>query len=104
MHTDIHTYIHTDLIRNPLTATLLTHAQLEHMRSEETIAQFLDRMRSLNEVVPDALEIHARIRLENILHGLSSPGGPLYPPRGVRARARKCMEPCCLCAFVLCVA
>jgi len=66
--------------------------QLEHIRSEEVLGECLLRMRSLAPLCPHALEVHARIRLENILHSLGSPGGPLYPPRGIRMRARNLMD------------
>eukprot|EP00285_Hemiselmis_virescens_P004291 CAMPEP_0173414770 /NCGR_PEP_ID=MMETSP1356-20130122/84503_1 /TAXON_ID=77927 ORGANISM="Hemiselmis virescens, Strain PCC157" /NCGR_SAMPLE_ID=MMETSP1356 /ASSEMBLY_ACC=CAM_ASM_000847 /LENGTH=362 /DNA_ID=CAMNT_0014376973 /DNA_START=32 /DNA_END=1120 /DNA_ORIENTATION=+ len=62
--------------------------QLEHIRSEEVLGECLLRMRSLAPLCPHDLDVHARIRLENILHSLGSPGGPLYPPRGIRMRAR----------------
>lgn len=66
--------------------------QLHHVCIEDVLAKILCRMKSLNLSLSEKLDWHTRTKLQAALHSLSSPGGPLYPPRAIRIRARDVMD------------
>eukprot|EP00960_Hanusia_phi_P067449 766635-Hanusia_phi.AAC.2 len=66
--------------------------QLNSICIEEALCRYVEGVSSLKPELVNCLDWQTRIKLQGILHGLGSPGGPLYPPRPVRVRARRTMD------------
>lgn len=67
--------------------------QINSIRSEEPLALFLRRLKSLNRTfVLDSARLRSVLLFQRAIYGLTTPGGPVYPPRSVRHAAIEALD------------
>lgn len=67
--------------------------QLNNIRAEEPLAFFLRRLKSLEGTfVLDSARLPSVLLFQRAIYSLTTPGGPVYPPRSVRHAAIEALD------------